>query len=115
MPLDYELQSRSWRVFNFYSSPSSYVAFCEDDMRLDIGKCRTYLPPDLDPADHYHYMWVQSLQGFFLLRQRIQGRLSGEWHVVAEVVAQEFSAYFFDRMWEDFAALLERLRTDLGL
>lgn len=111
----YQLHSRHLLVCNFHSSPTAYVAFCQDNMRLDIAKCRNYLPPVIDPMDHCHYMWVQSLQGFFILRQQIREKVSDEWYVVAEVTPDEFSSYFFEEAWDLFPVLLDRLNQDFPM
>jgi len=109
--LDYDLLSRYLLVINFCSSAASYVAYCQDNFRLDIAKCRNYLPPDVDPEEHFHYMWVHAVQGFFLLRQRVRGRLNEEWYIIGEIVPHEFSSYFFEEAWENFEELLKRFHT----
>ena len=101
----YAVELRSLSVHRFFGSDSSYIAYCEENLRLDIAKCRNYLPAGIDPADYHHYMWVSSLQGFFVLRQRVRGRLSEEWTVIAELVPGEYHSSFFEEIWEDFESL----------
>jgi hypothetical protein len=60
-------------------------------------------------------MWVQSLQGFFILRQHLRGRVSDEWYVIAEIEPQHFSSYFFEEMWDCFPILLDRLNQDFPM
>ena len=60
-------------------------------------------------------MWIQSLQGFFILRQQVRGRVSDEWYVIAEVEPDEFSSYFFEEMWDLFPILLDRLNQNFPM
>ena len=115
MQKSYQFRSRHLLVCNFHSSATAYVAFCQDNVRLDIAKCRSYLPPMIDLLDHCNYMWIQSLQGFFILRQQVRGRVSDEWYVIAEVEPDEFSSYFFEEMWDLFPILLDRLNQNFSM
>ncbi len=89
-------------ILYFASTDYSYTAFLEGDRRLDVARCQNFQAEDGRLA----YLWIQSLQGYFLARQDLgQGRQAG-WELLLEVVPEEPSSQFFSWVEEHFFRLL---------
>ena len=114
MSRPYSIHPRDTSVFRFLSSESSYIAYCDDNLRLDIAKCRNYVPANIRVEDHHHYMWVASIQGFYLLRQHVHGRINEDWRIIAEIIGEEYSALLFDEIWDEIESLVTRAESARG-
>lgn len=91
-------------VLRFVMTSESYTIYAEPDMRLDVARCQAVEAPDDSSLSSWSYMWVQSVQGFYILRQpALKGRCQpGTWTIVGQVFPEEFSSSFFPRFEEQF-------------
>jgi hypothetical protein len=93
-------------VFRFVSTAQSYCAYCESGLRLDIVRCRNLLLEQTDPDDYWNFLWMQSLQGFFILRQRVQVGITEDWILVGELITNAPLSQFFDLFQDHFEAVV---------
>ena len=89
-------------VFRFISTAHSYAAYCESGLRLDIARCRNMLLAQSEPDDYWNFLWIQSLQGFFVLRQRVRVGITEDWVLVGEVLTSSPISQFFDLFQDSF-------------
>jgi hypothetical protein len=97
-------------VFRFLTTPQSYSAYCQSGLRLDIARCRNLVPPQANPDDYWNFLWIQSLQGFFVLRQRVRVGVTEDWVLVGEVMTSSPISQFFDMFQDSFEDLVRRYR-----
>jgi hypothetical protein len=86
----------------FEASKLGYYAYLRRGGRLDIRQVFTCQPPIDDFNDYFSYMFVESLQGFFLLRHRMLENKPQPWTVFlalkpAEPLLLFRQAYEFSR------------------
>lgn len=98
-------------VIRFVTTPESYTIYIEPSLRLDVARCNPVEAPDnAGELGNWSYLWVQALQGFYVLRQPSIGtdplcRLK-PWIAVLQITPAEFSSSFFSWLEEHFFALL---------
>ena len=96
-------------VLRFVTTSESYTIYLEPDQRLDVARCQAIEAPEGSELEAWSYMWVQALQGFFILRQpalaRGRNRQPAPWTAVAQVTPAEFSSSFFARFEDEFFEL----------
>ena len=86
-------------VKHFEAYDRGYYAILRRGPRLDILRVFNFQPEIEDFDDYPTYMFIQAVQGFFILRQDVrQGRVE-PWFVHAELVPKD-PASFFDRARE---------------
>ena len=96
LPASFEFLPLRDAVYRFVSTTHSYTAYCESGLRLDIARCRNILIPQPEPDDYWNFLWIQSLQGFFVLRQRVRVGVTEDWVLVGEVLTSSPVSQFFD-------------------
>lgn len=96
--MNHRVETASGQVIQFVTSPEAYMIYVEPNLRLDVARCQN-LPV---AGTGESYLWVQALQGFFVLHQR----LPGPWELIYELVPEEFSLAFFPWIEEHFFELL---------
>lgn len=105
-------ESSAWvacdlEVVTFVAAPGAYYFILSDSRRGDVLKVHT-LQPSIEDHDYYaSYLWVQALQGYFLMRQLFVEQRAQEWRVVAEFQSQPLESDFFERQAERWAEVLE--------
>lgn len=77
-----------------------------DGRRGDIVRVQTLQPGIDDPDNYLFYMWVEAIQGYFLLVQRFEEGQPQNWHLIGEMTTEERGPGVFDE-WSDL--LKERL------
>ena len=95
-------------VLRFISTSESYSAYCQSGLRLDIARCRNILLDQEDPDDYWNFLWMQSLQGFFVVRQRVRVGVTEEWVLVGELFTSAPVSQFFDSFQEHFEHVVRR-------
>lgn len=105
------------RVFRYLATPAdirtfvvdngAYYFIAVDGRRGDIIRCQTYQPGIGESEDYYFYMWVQSLQGYFMLRQRFEGGRAGDWQLLGEFETEESGSRVFDLLSDEVVAMLQ--------
>jgi hypothetical protein len=104
----YEFLPLRDQVYRFVSTAQSYTAYCESGLRLDIARCRNILVSQPDPDDYWNFLWIQSLQGFFVLRQRVRVGITEDWVLVGEVLTSSAVSQFFDLFQDSFEDVVRR-------
>ena len=92
-------------VINFVMESGVYCFKTADRRRGDIAKVRTLQPSVKNHSDYFSYMWVQAVQGYFVLRQRFVDGKAQEWRLIREIEVEDPELYFFEHMGD--ALLLE--------
>jgi hypothetical protein len=80
----------------FDTSDKGYYAYTRRGDRFDITHAFNFQPPILNFDDYYAYMFVESLQGFFIFRQRIFENAEEHWEVFLELFPREPAGFFAD-------------------
>lgn len=89
-------------VFRFVTDNQNYSARTRAGMELRILKAWTYQPPVEDENNFATFMWVQTVEGFFLLRQHLVHSQALSWYLVRRVLPSPGQPHFF----HDFQDLL---------
>jgi hypothetical protein len=96
-------ERRSGEVLNFATSSESYTIYVEPDIRLDVARVQTKQEDDSRES----YMWIQAVQGFFVLYQDLRGDRPGPWQLIFEITPDSFSSSFFPYIEDEFFRLLQ--------
>lgn len=96
-------ERRRGTVIDFVTTSESYTIHIEPDIRLDVARVQSKQADD--SADSY--MWIQAVQGFFVLYQDLSGPKPGPWQLIFEVSPQSFSSSFFPYIEDEFFRLLQ--------
>lgn len=112
--MEFSVRALNAEVLHFLTTANAYTIFYEPYGRMDVARC-TSMTPDAPPeGDFWCYMWVQSVQGFFVLHQPVLEGKAGTWSVIFEIVPAEFSAGFFSWVEDHFWTLLPRWAAEAG-
>lgn len=95
-------------IQTFVVDTGSYYFVAVGGLRGDIRRCRTFQPDIKDPDDYFFFMWVESVQGYFLLKQQFLEGRAQEWYLIAEIITEESGPAFFEELSE---AMEQRLKT----
>jgi hypothetical protein len=90
---------------------ASYTAWTRSGQALRILRACSYQPPLRDPENHPTFLWVEALEGFYLLRQHLLGVQPLPWYVLRRVVPDPGECHFFF----GFQALLGDFIQEQGL
>ncbi len=93
-----EVISRDEEITIFEAGETGYYAYPRLGRRIDIQRAFNFQPPIDNFDDYYSFMFVESLQGFFLFRQRIVENKGETWRVFLEMTPREPRA-FFNEAW----------------
>ncbi|MBN9418907.1 MAG: hypothetical protein J0I12_25875 [Candidatus Eremiobacteraeota bacterium] len=101
--MEHRVERRTGEVLNFATSSESYTVYIDPDLRLDVARVQT------KPADGNQdiYMWIQAVQGFFVLHQDLSLGRSSPWRLIFEVMPESFSSSFFPWVDDEFFRLLQ--------
>jgi hypothetical protein len=86
---------------------SAYYFIATDGRRGDIIRCRTFQPEIQDPDDYFFYMWTESIQGHFVLKQRFVGGQGQEWFLIGEVEVDQVGPLAFEELSETIRQRLQ--------
>lgn len=78
-----------------------------DGRRGDIIRCQTYQPEIGDPENYVFYLWAETLQGYFLLKQRFLEGRAQEWQLAGEFELEESGPGTFDLLSDEVRAMLD--------
>lgn len=81
-------------IIDFYIENGVYFAVSVKGKNYYIKKIVTIQPEILDENDFFTYLWMETLEGFFLLRQRIKNGKPQKWVIEKEVVPFEYFNFF---------------------
>jgi len=83
------LEFKSDEVLKFVTYPKGYYALLRSGQRLDIIRAFPFQTDISDFNGYYTYLLLQTLQGFFLLRQQVKENRVYPWVVFCEFVPEE--------------------------
>jgi hypothetical protein len=81
-------------IIHFQADGSGYYAYPRRGGRIDILHAFNFQPPIENFDDYYSFMFVESIQGFFLLRQRMLENRPQPWHICLELKPAEPQLFF---------------------
>lgn len=100
--MKHRAEKRTGEVLNFATTTDSYTIYVDPDIRLDVAKVSNQQQPDSLEA----FMWVQAVQGFFVLQQDLEGPRPWPWRLILEIIPESFSSSFFPYVDDEFFRLL---------
>lgn len=80
------------------TAQGSYYFLAADGRRGDIIKCRNIQPPIQDYENYETYLWLKTVQGYFLLRQHFVDGGAQEWRICREIVIEDPSFDSFEEI-----------------
>jgi hypothetical protein len=86
-------------VKQFVVDAHGYFAYAASGLTLTIVRALSVQPPIADDQDYYTYLWVESVNGFFLLRQQVlqcAAQSAQEWVVVRRIEPNDTFNFFFE-------------------
>jgi len=102
--MQHSAERRDAEVLQFNTTSESYTIYVHPDLRLDVARCQAKPRPEQRDS----FMWVQAVQGFFVLHQDLSEPQPGPWKVIFEVSPDRFSSSFFPWVDDEFFELLKR-------
>lgn len=102
-----KLHECSTEIRTFVAENGAYYFVACDGRRGDIIRCQTFQPDITDFDNYSYYMWVEALQGFFLLRQRFFEGQAHPWELTGEFELDEPGPGAFDWLSDRVRAMLE--------
>lgn len=82
-------------VEHFVTNENGYFAYSQSGRALAIVHAHSIQPP-IDNADDYQtFLWVETVDAFFLLRQRIVNAEPQAWSIVREIVPYQRHNFFY--------------------
>ena len=85
---------RDEEITIFEADENGYYAYPRRGGRFDIVHAFNFQPPISNFDDYYSFMFVESLQGFFVFRQRIVENKEDQWRVYLELIPRERHCFF---------------------
>ena len=83
-------------ITTFVVDQGAYYFVASDGRRGDIIRCETLQPGIENPDDYDFYMWVQAIQGYFILKQRFLEGRPQNWCLIGEMITDEKGPAVFD-------------------
>lgn len=100
--MKHKVERRDAEVLNFVTTAESYTIFVHPNLRLDVARCQ-----NKHVAEHQAgYLWIQALQGHFVLHQCLATGKPGPWKVIFEIAPVHFSSTFYCWVDDEFERLL---------
>jgi len=81
-------------IVHFEAYPLGYYAILRRGDRIDIKRAFGFQPEIADPSDFHAFMFVETVQGFFVLRQHVVENRPRPWEVWLELVPENPAAFF---------------------
>lgn len=97
-------------VTSFVTGELSYHARTEGRLGIDIVKCYTRTPEIEDPENYLSYMWVNSVQGYYVLEQAFEKGEPQDWRLIRQIIPEEPDIYFFEKFDDQFLDYVRVLR-----
>lgn len=86
--MDEEVQR--WEV-----APADYFLYTLSGNKIRITRAEALQPPIRDPEDYPTFLWIQALEGYFLLRQHIVKGKAHPWRIVRRILPEESDPTFY--------------------
>jgi hypothetical protein len=81
-------------IIDFYIEDGVYFAISTSGRIFHIRKIVCIQPEILDEKEFFAYLWMEAIEGFFLLRQKIKEGKAEKWILEKEVVPFEYFNFF---------------------
>lgn len=107
-----EQKSMREEIVHWVCDGLGYCAFTSSGRGINIVRSASVQPAIASEADYFTYLWIESLQGFFLARQRMIESSGQGWWLVQELTPQS-SYQFFYMFQDDIQTHLEMLEARL--
>lgn len=91
-----------------------YHAFTSSGMTLNIIHSVSVQLPIERPEDYFTYLWLETLQGFYMARQRIVESAPQGWWLVRQLIPGN-TYNFFQEFQDNIEDYLERLDARLAM
>lgn len=83
-------------VIQFVAHETGYRAHTAQGMRLDVIRMVSIQPDIETPEGYFTWLWAETIQGFYLMRQRVTASGGEAWQVVREFVPRDSYGFYFD-------------------
>lgn len=95
-------------VVHWSFDENGYHAFTATGKPLNIVRSLSLQPPIASEDDYYTWLWLETLQGFYVARQRIVEAMPQGWWLVRQVVPAS-PHLFFQHFSDELEAYVMRL------
>ncbi len=95
--MNFKAQPLDDEILDFVTTEAAYLICTHSGLTLHVRKCRTRQPAIEDEDNYTSFMWADTLQGYFLLRQQFWHGKAQPWRLIREITPQEASVFFFDQ------------------
>ncbi len=90
-------------VLRFLTDQASYSARTRSGMRLRILRARSFQPEVRDEENFATFLWLETTEGYFLMRQHLFHHRPLAWFVLRRVVPVQVQPDFFPDFHEHLA------------
>lgn len=94
-------------VLRFITDATSYTARTRAGMELRILRAWSFQPPVEDENNFASFLWIQTLEGFFLLRQHLVGSQAMSWHILRRLIPEPGQPHFFHDFQDELPTYIE--------
>jgi hypothetical protein len=94
-------------VKDFYIDEEWYYCVTEKGRCLNITKSVSIHPPVKDIYDYFSYLWIETLEGFFLFKQEIVDLKPKKWILEKQIIPDEEYEFFYKH--------LKKLKEEFGI
>ena len=96
-----EIETIEDEILNFYIDGNIYYAVSKLGIVLNIIHIVSIQPKINDFNDYFTYLWIEALEGFFILRQRIKEKIAEPWVIEKKIIPKN-NYNFFNLFEEEF-------------
>jgi len=98
-------------IRHFLTEPTGYYAISASGRILQILKSQPIQPDIIDFEDFTTFLWVEALDGFYLLSQHFKDGRPGSWYIRRLLVPEERHRFFmlFQEAIMDYLLTIEPL------
>lgn len=83
-------------VLQWVVDASGYHAYTRAGLGLQIIRSASVQPPIENPAQYQTWLWMETVQGFFLARQSVIESVPQEWRLARRITPGEAHRFFVD-------------------
>jgi hypothetical protein len=96
--LRFSIRKIGEEVKDFMTERSAYYGITRSGFLFNIMRTKTIQPHIEDENDYHSYMWIQCIDGYYLLRERFINGYGIGWYLEAEIIPGSRSSDFFIKM-----------------
>lgn len=94
-------------ILRFVTDQTSYSARTRSGMELRILKAQTFQPPVQDEDNFATFLWIETVEGFFLLRQHLVYSQALPWYLLRRLIPAPGQPHFFHEFQEELESYIE--------